>query len=114
MERGPADAGAGGDGGTSGQREASGLLLFGDRCGPATPPVDLCLAALDCSLEGRSIEHTTSILTQDKHDRASRPAPPLLIPFRYKGIIESDVQAACFPFRARLFTYSSQIIVCTS
>lgn len=45
MERGAVDAGAGGDGVTSGQRQASGLLLFGDRCSPATPPVDLCLAA---------------------------------------------------------------------
>lgn len=44
MEHTPRYDGAGRDSVTSGQTDASRLLLSTDRSSPAAPPVDLCLA----------------------------------------------------------------------
>lgn len=67
--------GAGWDSVTGGQTDTSGLYS------PAQRQIQSCcycsscwslLGSVDCSWEGRSIAHTKAILTQDKHNHASR------------------------------------------
>lgn len=94
MERGPVDAGAGGDGVTSGQTEGYSCLET-----DAVLPL-LLISAWQRRLQFRGPINRAHYI----HSHAGSTQPRLSIAFRYKKIIESDVQAACFPFRARLFT----------
>lgn len=81
LEHTPRYDGSGRDCVTSGRTDASGLLLVQRQIQSCCSSCWSPLGNVDCSWEGQSIAHTTAFLTQDKHNRASRPAAlPLIQP----------------------------------
>lgn len=106
LEHTPGYDGSGRDSVTSGRTDASGLLLvqrqIQSRCSSCWSP----LGNVDCSWEGQSIAHTTAFLTQDKHNRASRPAALLLIQPLTRDS-QTETSASCW-------SSSSQVLcICT-